>query len=341
MKKKNKKWNQNKLSIKRWKKKLKRQKKRKANHRFNVKQQHHDGKHLIRNLSKNRKNILRADGQFSIRNNPNETMQFLDGIQTSFLKDMPVYVDISNIQDMTVDALLYLLALIDNMKYKKIPFHVAGNLPRDTEVRKIFIQSGFLNYVKTNTNTVSNTEDCIQIYDGRDVDSSIAKDLCSFAMNKLGKGRLDFKNLYNIIMEIIINTKQHAYDRKSNLPKWYAYARYYNDGIDFSILDTGLGIPSTVRKNFTEKLNLLIVKLPIVKTSESKLLESVIDGEFRTKTKERYRGKGIPMVAEQCKNKYIENLTIVSNSGFVTIGHNTKDLTTPLKGTLYYWRIKK
>lgn len=342
MKKKKKKWREIRLSRKRWKKELKRRRKRKLSCCSNEKRHHHE-KNLRRNLAKNRKNTLSADGQFSIRNNPDETIRFLNSIRKSFFNDMPVYIDVSDIQSMTVDALLYLLALIDNMKYKNIPLQVQGNLPRNNEAREIFYQSGFLNYVDAQTDTISSssTEDCVQIYDGQDVDPSIAKKLCSFAMNKFNKKRTDFKILYNIIMEIIINTKQHAYSGETNLPKWYVYARYSNDGIDFSILDTGYGIPSTVRKNFVDRLNQLIAKFPLVRTSESELIKSVMNGAFRTKTKEKYRGKGIPMITEQCNNEYINNLTLVSNKGFVITGENNRDLTTPLRGTLYYWRIEK
>lgn len=339
MNKKTKKWRKIRLSIKRWKKELKRRRKRKSNSRSNIKRYSHNKK-LIQNIAKKKEKVLSADRQFSIRDNPDKTIEFLNKIHDSFLKDMPVFIDVSTVQNMTIDALLYLLALIDNMKYKEISFHVQGNLPKDIEANKIFSQSGFLNYVDTNTTTISTTKDCVQIYDGKNADPEIAKKLCSFAIEKLNKKRVEIKELYNTIMEIIINTKQHAYNN-SDLPKWYAYARYDNAGIEFSILDTGSGIPSTVRKNWLEKINELIAKLPIIQTSDGKLLKSVIDGEFRTKTKEKYRGKGIPMIAEQNRNNYIKNLIIVSNNGYVVVGENEKDLRSPLKGTLYYWRIEK
>jgi len=339
LKKKTKKWKEIRLFRRRWRKELKRRKKRSKNRRFNVKQHSHNEK-LRLNISKIIKTILRAEEQFSIRDNPNETIDFLNEIQNALLKGVPVHIDVSKVKDMTVDALLYLLALIDNMKFKEIPFYIKGNLPQNAEARDIFVQSGFLNYVNTNTNTVLVTKDCVQIYDGRNADSAIAKKLCSFAINKLEKKRTEFRILYNIIMEIIINTKQHAYNVNTELPKWYAYARYSNSGIDFSILDTGFGIPSTVRKDWFERLNELIANIPILKTSDSRLLKSVTDGEFRTKTKEKYRGKGIPMIAKQNDSNYINDLTIVSNRGYIMVGKDQKDLITPLRGTLYYWRIE-
>ena len=159
-------------------------------------------------------------------------------------------------------------------------------------------------------------------------------------MRKLKRKRVYTKGLYNIIMEIIINTKQHAYHRQTNLPKWYAYARYDNNGINFSILDTGHGIPSTVKRNWAEKFSKLIRKLPLIRRSDSKLLKSVIDGEFRTKTQATYRGKGIPMITSYSTKNYIQDLTIVSNHGFVKLNNTETDLSSPMDGTLYSWRMK-
>jgi len=338
--KKTKKWRERRLSHKCWKKELKRRKKRRKARRSNVRR-HSRHEKLIKNIAKNNEHTLVAEECFSILNHTNKTVIFLNKIQTSLLKNVPVYIDISRVQDMTVDALLSLLALIHNMKYKKIPFKVQGNSPKNSSAQEIFSQSGFLNYVNAESDTISMTEDCLQIYDGRDADSAIAKKLCLFAMDKLEKDRTKLKDLYNIVMEIIINTKQHAYNDDSNLPKWYAYARYNSNGIDFSILDTGFGIPYTVRKNWLEKINELVAKLPLVKTSDSKLLKSVMDGEFRTKTEEKYRGKGIPMIARHNHENYIQNLSVISNRGFVRLGEKEADLKTPFRGTLYCWRVEK
>lgn len=53
----------------------------------------------------------------------------------------------SNVEYLTNDALMYLLAIIKNVKVK---YNSAGNLPKNQECKKIVTDSGFLNYVNTN-----------------------------------------------------------------------------------------------------------------------------------------------------------------------------------------------
>ncbi len=329
-------WKQIRISKKRCKKELKKRKKKRERKRFQKP-----------NPSKKRgsikKTIFKMEGMFSIRNNPDETICFLNDIKNSCSNNKAVYVDISNVQEITVDALLYLLALIDNIRFRKTHFYIQGNLPKALKAKELFIESGFLKYVNNhNIKTISANVDCMQIYDGRKAEPEIAKNLCLFAMKKLGKSRENLRSLYNIIMEIIINTKQHAYDdNETKLPKWYVYARYNNNGVDFSILDTGSGIPATIKKDWIEKLNELIARFPLIKESDSKLIKSVMNGDFRTQTGDKFRGKGIPSVVDQGNKQYIKNLTVVSNSGFIALDKEEKDLKSRLEGTLYYWRIEK
>lgn len=106
-------------------------------------------------------------------------------------------------------------------------------------------------------------------------------------------------------------------------------------------MDTGLGIPKTIRKNWAEKMTELLKKLPLMKSKDSTLLRSVLNGDFRTQTKEKYRGKGIPEIQSYSTNKYITNLTIVSNTGYVSIDNNKEiEFKAPLYGTLFSWRMK-
>ncbi|MBM2834590.1 MAG: hypothetical protein HW406_1751 [Candidatus Brocadiaceae bacterium] len=336
--KKNKKQKELRLFHKRWRKELKRRRIKKIRRIKRNTQNNTRAQKLFKNIQKGKKSVFVAEPNLSIVHNPIDTINFFAKIMNSISSCIPTYIDVSNVNMITIDALLYLLAIIDKMKFEQIPIHIQGNLPKDPVANEIFAKSGFLKYVKSRSPSIASSDDCVQIYDGSNADSQIAKKLCLFAMDKLNVDRNSTKGLFVIVMEIVSNTKHHAYSASANLPKWYAYAWYNKNSreISFAIMDTGLGIPNTIRKNWAEKMSELLR----MKSQDSALLKSVLKGDFRTQTKEKYRGKGIPEIQSYSANKYITDLTIVSNTGYVSIDNNKEiEFTTPLCGTLFSWRM--
>lgn len=102
-------------------------------------------------------------------------------------------------------------------------------------------------------------------------------------------------------------------------------------------MDTGEGIPSTVRKNFSEKLDILKIK------GEDKYIISALNGDFRTSTHKLYRGKGLPKIREICSKEKIVNMRIITNKADAHVkkeGYSSHIINKPLIGTLYNWQIK-
>ena len=126
--------------------------------------------------------------------------------------------------------------------------------------------------------------------------------------------------LYVMMIELMSNTKKHAYDVYETIldPHWYCFAEFdKDDTIAFTFMDTGEGIPSTVQKNFPEKIDLLGIK------SDDKYVISALDGDFRTATKESFRGKGLPKLRSFCSEGKIHNMRIVTNKANVTVEKNS------------------
>ena len=88
--------------------------------------------------------------------------------------------DCKNIENLSIDALMYLLAIIRNFKnvFSGIR-EVKGNLPENEYARKVFIESGFLNYVNTsiNTNIEQEKEKKLKISTGNNVRTDVASKL--------------------------------------------------------------------------------------------------------------------------------------------------------------------
>jgi anti-anti-sigma regulatory factor len=282
---------------------------------------------------------------FSFVRNPDETTSFFSQIINFITKrenfGKSIFIDVSGITHLSSDALMYLLAIVNNMNEnfaRKYSF--SGNAPENPEVRKLFAESGFYHFVKyQGTDPITQNKDNIQIVSGENSDTSVAKLMSDFVSKKAGISIRECSFIYIMMIELMSNTYKHAYSNKQRIlfPRWYCFAEYDgNNSISFTFMDTGDGIPATVRKNFAEKIDILKLK------GDSKYVTSALNGDFRTSTELSFRGKGLPKIREFCAQSKIQNMRIITNHADVTVfkaGYSTNNLSIPLRGTLYYWQI--
>lgn len=286
-----------------------------------------------------------APDVFSFKLNTNETISFFRKL-ISFITQRQnfgrsLFIDISKIERLTIDALMYLLAIVNNLNSNfQNKYSFSGNAPDKPEVRKLFSESGFYHFVKyQGTAPITRNKDNLQIVSGEKSETKIAKKMSDFVCSKAGVTKLESNFVYIMMIELMSNTFKHAYVSGHSVlfPRWYSFAEYDGDHtISFTFMDTGEGIPATVRKNFVEKLDILKIK------GDSRYVISALDGDFRTATGQTFRGKGLPKIREFCKENKIQNLRIISNSADVSV-HEKKYLSgaisNPLCGTLYYWEV--
>lgn len=289
---------------------------------------------------------FRAPLHFSLLSNSEETLDFFKKV-TSFITDhknfgKSLFFDISDISILTIDALMYLLAIVNNLNANfKNRYFFSGNVPTDEKVKKLFSESGFFHFVKYNgKEPLTKNNDTVQIMSGENCDTKLAKRLTDFVCEKAGVYRRKCSFLYNMAIELMSNTHKHAYSEKKGVwySRWFCFAKYdRHNTISFIFMDTGFGIPSTVRKNLKERVDFFKVF-----NKEHEYVESALNGDFRTATKKGYRGKGLPKIREFCTNKRINNLHIITNKADVLVkekNYESRDISTPLRGTLYYWQI--
>lgn len=286
---------------------------------------------------------FRAPAVFSIVENPVETVRFFNHIlsamkhKSSSVEEL--FIDIEEVTDLRTDALMYLLAIMNNhgAAYGNVSF--SGNEPKDAEIKRKFKESGFYKYVNAKGNAKLVTgSDKIQIICGDRCDTNTARKISDFVCEKAGIPTRRCSFLYSTMIELMSNTHKHAYREKNVLmPIWYCFVEYSRQNtISFTFMDTGCGIPATVKKNFIEKCDLLGLK------DENSYVISALEGEFRTATEQKHRGKGLPKIREYCTEKSILNLHIVSSRADVGVyskGYNGRDLKEALQGTLYSWNI--
>lgn len=287
---------------------------------------------------------------FSFIQNPEGTTTFFEQL-TSFIMEkrhfgQDLFIDISKIQFLSIDALMYLIAIVNNLNSKfKAKYTFRGNFPQDEKSKQLIRKAGFHHFVSYVGETpIERDADNVQIVSGDLVIPGIAKRICDFVMEKGKVTKRSCSFLYNMIIELMSNAHNHAYlstgeNGEFLYRRWYCFADYdtVQNSILFTFMDTGEGIPSTVKKHGLEYIDFLGLK------GDGAYVLSAMQGKLRrSQTKLPYRGKGLPRIYGTCLQNKIQNMRIISNHADVTI--NTKvqrsnELSHSLRGTLFYWSL--
>lgn len=300
--------------------------------------------------TKSKQFTVLAPEVFSIINNGEETVKMFNNIITFIEKSKSttknIFIDFKNVIQITNDAIMYLLAILKNIRVKYCKLvHFSGNEPINEESRKIFRESGFLEYVKSNRKEFDSNNNKFKIQTGNKNEPTIVKEICDFTSHALDINKKELKHLYDTISELMTNTFEHAYHTKLKidwLKNWYVFAENFGDRVKYIFLDTGSGIPSTIYRSFGEKIKEALIP------NESELVMSVLNGKFRTRTKEKFRGKGIPKIYSYYNQNKLQSLKLLSNKARCLLEKNknniynsSSDSSNKLYGTVYYWEIRK
>jgi hypothetical protein len=286
-----------------------------------------------KSLLVSQKQVIIAPPCLSIIENTAETMEFFVNFERSAYVYHNIYIDLQGVEQITPEAILYILSLLERMKKHPKTINVGGNAPVSQNCRQIFINSGFYDYVGSNYYETPKDNKILSIRSANVVDGEIASQVIEFASGLLGLSRSrSTKAFYTTILECMGNTKEHAYSTSTaKYAKWWLVALYDEEGskIQFSILDNGLGIPETVRRRWFEK---------VIGIKDSVLLKSVLGGSFRTSTGLSYRGKGLPKIMSFKNDKIIQDLVVVSNNGCYFADKDLcVEIAPKFSGTLICW----
>jgi hypothetical protein len=300
-------------------------------------------KKLAKNIAKGRLKEITAPSNFSLYLNPNETLKYIEDVRKAVRSGMPVRIAMERIELLSIDTIMYFLATIKRIKLTGLSFSFIGSLPKNKECKHLIQVSGFLNFVKSKNirQDLTHETNVVKIICGQHVEGKTAKKICKFVISKLNLTRLDTFNLYDMIMELMSNTREHAY---VNGPKfitdWYLFVYYIpeKEAVRFIFLDTGAGIPSTIRKRLLEP-----TKTALGLNSHTDYIKSALAGTetyIRSRTGESYRGNGLPTINSFSQQNYIKNLTIISDRGYF-MEAKEGDMDLGLEGTLFYWEISR
>lgn len=293
--------------------------------------------------NRNHQSVAEMPSDFSFIHNAEETIVYFDDLISIILKRIfkqKFFIDAKNVEKVTTEALIYMIAIVYNIKANRpLQYEFEGNLPLNRTAQAVFQNSGYLNYFKMKKLKMPDSSSRVQIVSGKNVETETAKRICDFVIDKLGLIRSQTSVLYATLIELMSNTAKHAYrDNKGGMiAKWYLHALYDDDKISISFVDTGEGIPGTLKKKLIEK---------VILVPDSKLIQLSLTERGRSETGLPNRGRGLPNLFKHVEKKDISDFYVLSGCGSCiydgkTGRLNLQEYNRRIYGTIFNFSIIK
>lgn len=301
---------------------------------FDAAEESYNGKHQF---------IAKMPSNFSFISNAENTISYFDKLISVIIKKrfkQKFFIDARDVNSVTAETLIYMIAIIYNIKANKpLQYEFEGNLPITKSAKEAFQNSGYLNYFKMKKLKMPDSSSRVQIVSGKNVETETAKAICDFAIDKLGVTRTKMRVLYATLIELMSNTAKHAYQDNNTrmIAQWYLHALYDDDKISVSFMDTGEGIPNTLKKKIIER----VFQLP-----DSQLIELSLTERGRSETGLPNRGRGLPNLFQHVKKNEINDFYVLSGSGSCIYSQEDGKLILQeyehnIYGTIFNFSFKK
>lgn len=293
----------------------------------------------IKPKNKHKYTNLEAPKNFSIINNYNEVIAYLHKVKKTIHNREQPCIDLKNIKKLTPDAIAFLLCNI-----KEYDFHrdmkIRGFLPENLKLAKIFEESGFQKYVTSEIKEESSSDKNTLMHKlkNKKVDNENAKLACQKAVKYTLKSEIKFQPIYEILIECMANTHNHANIENEGHYDWWLFQHHDPESCKtiFSFIDSGVGIFNSLPvKNFKRKF---MEKTGI--TDNTALVPRLLSGEIKSRTGLKERGKGLPLIYDHSKNEQIGEFKIIANDVYADLktGKNFK-MQHKFKGSLLYFEL--
>jgi hypothetical protein len=272
---------------------------------------------------------------FSFIENPNELLKCISNGRYYAKKNIPLEIRLGHVTYITNEAIALLIATLSDHDFDKI--EIQGDTPKDLELKKAFINSGFYNYVKSNISNVPDINILLHQRSNKKVNTAIAKEVCIRGLNYTFKSDEIFDPLYDIIIECMSNTHNHADPNKDGAYDWWIYTYFdMNNSVSYyCFFDFGIGIfESILVKDYKEVMRSLGF------TKNVDLIKDLYSGKIASRTLLPERGKGLPQIHSYSSHPNIKNLTLITNNVYSNMSNDIHyELELNFSGTFYYWEL--
>lgn len=286
--------------------------------------------------------IMTAPSNFSFVDNTNEMIGYINSCKDALHKNKKIKIDISKIEHLSPDAITLLVANVNDKKFSGKYGQIEGNAPECKDLAKLFVESGFYQYVKPESRVLQSAknekENLLHRESHVKVEPNLAAKACRLGMRHVMEDKYRVPELYEMLVEAMSNTNNHANKQEVGTTKWWLYTYNAPEGITcYSFIDLGVGIfdslPVARYKRITNFLRI---------THNADLVPDLLDGKIKSSEKidQEVRGKGIPQIANNSQIKNFGRAYIISNNVKIDLKTRTAErLEYDFKGTFLYWEL--
>jgi len=293
-------------------------------------------------------NRIRAPKILSLLRNTEKTVQFLQRINLSWKERRPVFVILTDVEEIDYSATTALLSLMHRFRVINIKFN--GNFPQNQETRKILHESQFFeklgsNYPSSKDYTVKRDNQIIGEAGTQTIDPNteleIRKDVSQTITGSL---KYVFPTLHPTLIEVMQNTYEHA-GKDEGTVHWWLSINHNKDNrsVTFHFIDFGRGIIDSVLNKENDRITKKFKEIAWSLFNSGKFSDIIIgllNDEHKEAKTAYYRGKGIPSLKKALDHKRIKCLSIITNKAVVNIEKNEiNTLKTDFTGTYITWLL--
>ena len=281
---------------------------------------------------------LEAPSDFSFINNTEEVVKYFNQIKEYIDANQPVNIDISKITNLSPDIIILLIAILKDKISMKVG--ISGNAPEIPHLKKMFIESGLYNFVTSKgKKRVADNNKLWRHSTNNQVKGEIAGEAVLVCKKIFKENGIDYDtdNLYNLLVEAMSNTINHADKKKAHI-NWWLY--YFIDEIEmtikYSFIDLGIGIfKSASFDSFKRYANYFI-------PGNSLLVKPFLEGKIISSRENdnEISGKGVRQIISCAQNTEFINFAIITNDQIINVKEkNSHSINTNFDGTFIHFEI--
>jgi len=292
-----------------------------------------------------------APRQFSLIKNAEQVIRFIQTLKSFFDQKKKVFVIMKYVTTIDYDAIVVLLSMMIKFKSNRIEFN--GDFPDNPICNEILLKSGFFNflhkrYIENSDRYNIGKNVSIHTHAWKMVDSTLGEKLISQAANKIWKQNRRCQGVQRTLIELMMNTNNHATIGIEGDKHWWLSVHYDNkeNKAAFCFVDFGVGVfESLEHKPAGSKFFGWFDKLKSFFTfsNNAELLKLILDGDLhKTVTGKPYRGKGLPGIKEALQRNQVSNLYIITNNVWANVkDENYKIISDNFEGTFIYFELNE
>jgi hypothetical protein len=289
--------------------------------------------------------LIETDIEFTLLETPENVIDVVNSLnkhKTNSRNIRNITIDLSKIVKVDIGAINFLLAKINEFsKIRRI--RINGNMPVEEECRRLFIDSGFLDYMTDlsgNRFTKNSESFIISVGSNKTMNERVGKSIERSMKYLLGEEQ-KYQPVYSIIQEICSNSVEWANPPESKNHNWFLgiflHTKEDEPHITFAITDIGYGILHTLNRRF----GTIIKEEFLDNVTNTEILMRAFERKYGSKTGEPNRNKGMPLIKDRFKKGYICNLKVLTNNVLLDFADVSKSkcINKNLPGTFYSWSV--